>query len=326
MSIIAKDNHGFTLIELLVSMAIFGFILAAAGTMFSSQQKVYTSQQQAVDLEQSMRAGLSFIEREIRMAGYDEYPKKPAGANFITAGPSLMNFTMSIHNGVDDDSDGSIDEWDETGNSAFDGIDDDGDGETDGYGESAAVGNADTADVNEDITYGFDPANDANGDGIADSPGGAPLGRINVNGGASVDLIDNVEAVSFAYAFDNDNNNWIDFDDGNNDGVQDAGESTIWAVDTNADGFLDTSLDTNSDGVIDINDAAGGTALLSTVDIESIRSIQIWILARVPFEDKDYVDNNTYVMGDKRIVRNDGFRRRILNTTIRCRNAFTKFQ
>lgn len=238
-----------------------------------------------------------------------------------------MNFTMSIHNGVDDDSDGSVDEWDETGNSAFDGVDDDNDGVTDGYDESAVFGNANTADVNEDITYGFDPVYDANGDGIADLPGGAaPLGRINVKAGVSVDLIDNIEAVSFAYAFDNDGNYWIDFVDGNNDGVQDAGESTIWAVDTDADGFLDTSLDTNNDGVIDINDNAAGTALLSTVSLENIRSVQIWILARVPFEDKEYVDNNTYVMGNKRIVKNDGFRRRLLHTTIRCRNTFTKFE
>lgn len=332
MFAVKRDSQGFTIVELIISIAIFSVILAAAGMMFSSQYKVFNFQQQAVDIEQSMRAGFSFMEREIRMAGYDEYPNKPADASFVIAGPSQLNFTLSIHNGADDDGDNIIDEWDETGNSAFNGLDDDGDGEIDGYAESVAVGNANTTDANEDITFGFDPAFDANRDGIADPedgdplPGAAPLGRINVTNGNFLDLIDNVEAISFAYAFDEDNDNWIDFVDANDNGVQDAGEATIWAVDTDADGFLDTSLDTNNDGVIDINDAAAGAPLPTTVEIENIRSIQIWVLARIPVEDTKYRDINTYVMGNKRIVRNDGFRRRLMNSTIRCRNIFTKFK
>jgi prepilin-type N-terminal cleavage/methylation domain-containing protein len=331
MFAIKKQNQGFTLVELLVSIGILGILLSAAGMIFSSQQKVHTLQEQMVDLEQSLRGGLSFMEREIRMAGYDEYPKKPADAGFIAAGPSLVNFTMSIHNNRDDDLDGIVDEWDEAGSLANNGRDDDGSGATDGYDESAALGNADTADPNEDITYGFDPVYDADGDGIADQavsnplPGAAPLGRVNILNGNYVDLIENVEAVSFAYAFDDDMDGWIDFTDGDGDGVQGVGEPTLWAIDTDADGFLDMSLDTNGDGQIDINDAAGGVALPSTVSINRIRSVQMWILARVEFEDRQYQDTNTYVLGNKRLVRNDNFRRRFLNTTIRTRNVFPNF-
>jgi type IV pilus assembly protein PilW len=173
----------------------------------------------------------------------------------------------------------------------------------------------DCNDNNENITYGFSNANDADGNGIADA-GAAELGRD--TGGGFQPIAENIQAIGFAYAYDADGDDNLDTS---------AGGDIIWAVDTDGDGNWD-NLDTDGDGDIDADDGPGignngvinGTGTGTAVGTSQIRAVRIWILARVKRPDPDFVNTNTYVVGTNVITPNDGFRRRLLSTTVKCRN------
>jgi len=94
-----RQNKGITLIELLVALAITGILLAAVYRTFIGQQKTYTSQEQVVDMQQNVRAGINRMMREIRMAGFGNVsmllpppynPDNPPGAG-VTIGPKKYN-------------------------------------------------------------------------------------------------------------------------------------------------------------------------------------------------------------------------------------------
>lgn len=112
------NKQGFTLVELLVAMGISAVVMAGIYTVYSSQQKSYVAQEQMAAMQQNLRAAIYFMEREIRMAGYDPTREVVGGAGIQTAGPNTINFTLDI-------------------------TDNPGTGDADG----------DTADANENITY-----------------------------------------------------------------------------------------------------------------------------------------------------------------------------
>jgi len=135
-----KHENGFSLIELLIAVAISGVVVGGVYSVYFTQQKSYLAQQEIVALQQSLRAAMQLMERDIRMAGYTPYEESSAGIQ--TANTNAIRFTLDIHDGVDNDSDGRTDEFDEIGN-----------------------GDDDTADIGEDITY-FRA--DPDGDGVFD--------------------------------------------------------------------------------------------------------------------------------------------------------------
>lgn len=65
-----KKNRGLTLIELLIALIISGILIGALYRTFIGQQKTYTVQEQVVDMQQNLRAGLNKMVKEIRMAGF----------------------------------------------------------------------------------------------------------------------------------------------------------------------------------------------------------------------------------------------------------------
>jgi type IV pilus assembly protein PilW len=66
-----KNRQGrFTLIELLSGILITGILLAALYYVFTSQQVVFSAQEQVAEMTQSTRAALDLMTREIRLAGY----------------------------------------------------------------------------------------------------------------------------------------------------------------------------------------------------------------------------------------------------------------
>lgn len=143
-------------------------------------------------------------------------------------------------------------------------------------------------------------------------------------GSGNLAVVENIEAIGFAYAFDADNNGSIDIS---------AGGNIIWAIDSddgdadkrldvsldgNDDGIIDASDDTNGDGEIDNNDA--GTSLPTLVDLDRIRAVKVWLLARTGRMDPKYNDPNTYVVGSKIISPGGNNRRYLVTTTVKCRN------
>jgi type IV pilus assembly protein PilW len=74
-----KYNKGFTLIELMVAMAISTIVLSGIYALFHKQVATHNTERLVVSMQQNVRAAVSFMERDIRMARYD-----PAGSGLFT--------------------------------------------------------------------------------------------------------------------------------------------------------------------------------------------------------------------------------------------------
>ncbi len=160
-----KHESGFSLIELMMAVAITGVVVGGVYSVYHTQQKSYLAQQEIAAVQQSLRAAMQLIERDIRMAGYD--PDEGSGAGIQTANANSIRLTMDIHDGSDNDADGRTDEFDEIGN-----------------------GDNDSTDTGEDITY---LRADPDGDGVFD------LFRRDASAGADQILAENVDAFDLVY-------------------------------------------------------------------------------------------------------------------------------
>ena len=96
----ACRQAGFTLIELMVTFVIVAIVMAAITTMFTSMSAKYTTENVKADLQQSMRAVVDFMDREIRMAGFTSQDDEEFG--ITQAQSSTLAFT------VDWDDDGKV--------------------------------------------------------------------------------------------------------------------------------------------------------------------------------------------------------------------------
>lgn len=85
---------GFSLVELLIAMAVGLIVLGAMYSVFMVQHKIFTTQEDYVELQQSVRAAMEMMTREIGMAGYN--PTGTAGAGIVSAAASSINFTLDI--------------------------------------------------------------------------------------------------------------------------------------------------------------------------------------------------------------------------------------
>jgi len=88
---------GFSLVELLIATALGLVILAAAYQGFLAQQRIMAAQEQVTEMQQSARAAMEFITRELRMAREDATTKieltvDPAGNSSITFQSELDDF------------------------------------------------------------------------------------------------------------------------------------------------------------------------------------------------------------------------------------------
>ncbi|MCB2183212.1 MAG: prepilin-type N-terminal cleavage/methylation domain-containing protein [Desulfobulbaceae bacterium] len=259
-----RQNKGFTLIEVLIAMLISGIVMASIYSAFQSQQNSYLAQDQVTEMQQNIRAGIDFMSREIRMAGYD--PLGTSGATILVATSGSLQFTCDItggeSDGLDNDNDGTVDEGaDNNGNGVIEG---------DEFGE---FGNGDCTGANENITYGFAAAEDADVNGIADGGGAdwsvaANLGRSTDGGIIFQPIAENIMAVEFYYTLDDD------------------------------------------------------TKTLTPGNLARIRSVEITILARAERADPNFVNDQTYVTPSGAIWNppTSNFRRRLLTTTVQCRN------
>lgn len=279
---------GFTLVELMVALLLSSLVLAAVGLTFRSQQKSYIAQEEVAEMQQELRAGMEIITREIRNAGHDMTPNKTTNAGFVVASPFQVQFTMDLGDGAGGDPDGDI------------------------------------ADADENVAYAL--SGDANADGIPDVPrfadidGTADGGVITLGrntGGGLQDLVTNIHAIGFAYAFDSD-------DDGQLETYNTGAGVTqiIWAV-PDAAGDLTPlgNLDQDIDGDIDSDDVSPVLGTANATALTRIRAVRIWILARASRADPSYTDASPYKVGANVIgAPNDNFRRRLLTANVRCRN------
>jgi type IV pilus assembly protein PilW len=209
-------STGFTMTELLVTMAIFIIIVAAVYGLYKSHQDSYIVQDEVVAMQQSIRAALDLMARDIRMAGYDpsdsgsfgisDIRLKDINGNLDTAGYG----TLSVR--VDLDENGAVDTGETMSYAMFDFADSSADvlldlGRDDGGGQQPVAENIDA--------IGFAFAFDSNGDDLLDTTGGGNI----------------------IWAMDTDNDNQLDVSlDTDDDGDIDTGDNpagtAITPVDT----------------------------------------------------------------------------------------------
>jgi type IV pilus assembly protein PilW len=151
----------------------------------------------------------------------------------------------------------------------------------------------DVADPEEDITYRLAAANDTDDDGLVEVGGVAAITR------NTQPMAQDMEAVAFAYAFDDDQDGNLDVDGGSN---------IIWAIDSDGDGDLDTNV-------------ISGSALGTAVDFDKIQAVRIWLMARSNQTIRSYTNNANYQVGRQNVAGGgDAFMRRMLQTIVKCRN------
>jgi type II secretory pathway pseudopilin PulG len=87
------------LIELLVAMAISAILIAALYRTFIGQHRIYTVQEQVVDMQQNARVAINRMMREIRMAGFGSvsnvlpFSAKDGPFPYILAPKDNVNYT-----------------------------------------------------------------------------------------------------------------------------------------------------------------------------------------------------------------------------------------
>lgn len=164
-----QNNAGFTLLEILIAMAISGLVMTGIYQAYVQQMRVNNTQNQVVDMQQSVRVGMHFMERDIRLAGLD--PSGLANSGIDIASADRITISM-----------------DRTGGEA-DGVDNDRDGTVDEAGEWYDR-------IPEQVTYAL--SNDANQDGVNDALQGVNNDPCHLmrNGQR---LASNIDALNFVY-------------------------------------------------------------------------------------------------------------------------------
>ena len=93
-----RKRNGFSLIELLIALAILGIVITTVYSVFDSQQKVYTIQDQTLAMEQNLKACLALIAREARYAGLNVKLKEDGrlDSNFVAMIPDSFKPTSPM--------------------------------------------------------------------------------------------------------------------------------------------------------------------------------------------------------------------------------------
>ena len=122
-------------------------------------------------------------------------------------------------------------------------------------------------------------------------------------------IADDIHAIGFAYAFDDNQDGVLDFVDAPPlNGRLDPGEE-IWAYDSSA--IAAVGLDFNN---------TSGTALPEVIGYSKIRAVRIWILARTKNPSRGKPVSKSFIVGDKVVNLTDNFQYRLLTATVKCRN------
>ena len=113
MQSLIKEETGWTLIELLISMAIASIMMVVIYQAHNSQIRASVTQSEVLNMQQNTRAAMYYMERAIRMAGFDPGGGADAGVNddfpnpFQAIGPAILANYLAFT--VDANENGTID-------------------------------------------------------------------------------------------------------------------------------------------------------------------------------------------------------------------------
>ena len=96
MKSITKCSKGFTIMELVVAMALTTMVLTGIMAVYMTQIKSHVTQQTIVGMQQNLRTAMQHMEREIRMAGYDD-SSRTSVARVTTVLANTFGFTMDLN-------------------------------------------------------------------------------------------------------------------------------------------------------------------------------------------------------------------------------------
>jgi type IV pilus assembly protein PilW len=261
-----RDGHhrmrGFTLVELIVTMVVASIAMSGILSVYVSQSKAYSVNDDLADMQQNLRAAMYLLKNDLRNAGRNPMMTETVGL-----------VAVGLYNADSNSTDGY------PGVTMTRYVDTNGDG---------------TAEMNtiETISY---QVMDADGDGHRE------LRRMVDNDGNWHLVMDGIEDIGFAYAIDADHDMDLDrAGSGANATIVWAVDTdTTAGLDTNADSNGDGDFtEDDYDGTTGrVNTASG--SLGAQVPLRDIRAVQIWLLARSPREFNDYDDTRTYILGRK---------------------------
>ncbi len=101
------DRRGMTLVEMMISLSIFGVIMAVVFAFMNTSQRSYDDTREKIHYQQSVRAVVSLLTREIRSTGCD--PSAAGFDPFFLADDNTMRCQTDL-NGDADTTDLSPDE------------------------------------------------------------------------------------------------------------------------------------------------------------------------------------------------------------------------
>ena len=71
MQTLTRDDDGFTIIELMVAMVIAVVVLSGIYAAYRKQVGSYVRQEQVVEMQQNIRNAMYYMQRSMRMSGFD---------------------------------------------------------------------------------------------------------------------------------------------------------------------------------------------------------------------------------------------------------------
>jgi type IV pilus assembly protein PilW len=80
------NDHGFSLMEMMVAMAITSIVFAGIYTAYRSQVGSYVGQEDVVEMQQNIRNAMYYMQRSVRMSGFD--PQRTGLMGFVTNFPA----------------------------------------------------------------------------------------------------------------------------------------------------------------------------------------------------------------------------------------------
>jgi type II secretory pathway component PulJ len=103
-----SGKGGFTLAELMLAMGIMMVVITAIISLFTSLNRMYTTQGVAAGVQQVARTGIDIMTRNIRMAGFDPLGTKAAGIFQADADNIRFKYDTNGDGTIDTDGDEDI--------------------------------------------------------------------------------------------------------------------------------------------------------------------------------------------------------------------------
>jgi prepilin-type N-terminal cleavage/methylation domain-containing protein len=266
---------GLTLIEIMMALAVFAVAMTVVVKAFSNHQNTLVHMDQRSEMQVTARNTMHFLETHIQMMGFSPHGRLDSGDAMDVSAGCRAEGGWLVFRRNDPD--------------------------------PKSIHTIQTISIN---LYKAHDNDGGRHDGLADADVGA-TGLIIQNVRAADDIV----AIRFAYAFDDDRDGCLDLS---------AGGNIIWAIDTDDDGQLDTAVDTDDDGIVGGDDIEGGAPLSHHIAIDRIAAVKVWLLARTAAPLRGERDRRTFVVGDRRCAVDDYYGHVLLTSSVRCRNMIAR--